>query len=288
MEKITAYICNPGNFGPEEIKGEWPCIPSSHLEWSTEPQELGIWVDSFDPKVGHGYYGNSSESGTQHKVAILVEPISLNPHQYSWVLDHQNNFDLIFSTYPDFGQDQTNPDKFKYFKGGARSYLYPTEWKVYPKTKDIVCVMSNKHYLEGHKLRHAIRAVYHHSGVIDYLNPAMDKKVDALKDYRFDLVIENESSPFFSEKLLDCMLAGCIPIYWTKDNNTEYFDGFNKNGIVFFQDEVELVNILEDQILNEQYYMDRLEAVKHNFEAAKKWASFGDVIWEAGLKELYT
>jgi len=118
--------------------------------------------------------------------------------------------------------------------------------------------------------------------LVDFINPPMTSKVSGLKDYRFELVVENEDSNFFSEKPIDSMLCGCIPIYWTQ-RTPSYLNCFDMNGIVLFQTPEELYQKLCDGVFNEEFYQDRLQAVKYNFEKAKDYVSFGDVLWNAGL-----
>ena len=54
-------------------------------------------------------------------------------------------------------------------------------------------------------------------------NGEIDNKWDALKKYRYSLAIENYSGRnYFSEKILDPLLAWCMPIYWGCTNLSEY------------------------------------------------------------------
>lgn len=49
-------------------------------------------------------------------------------------------------------------------------------------------------------------------------------KLEALKDYRYSIAIENSSIPFyFSEKITDCFLAGCMPFYYGANNIADFF-----------------------------------------------------------------
>jgi len=141
--------------------------------------------------------------------------------------------------------------------------------------------------MPGHNLRHDIRN--RHSSllepVIEYINPEFYSKFLGLKDYRFEIVIENEDDIFFSEKILDSMLCGCIPIYWT-NKDTSYLDMFDKDGIVFFKDSDDLFDKLLSGMFTEEFYNSKMDAIKHNFEEAKKYISLGDMLWENGIKDL--
>jgi len=47
------------------------------------------------------------------------------------------------------------------------------------------------------------------------LLPGTDNKLDFIKDYRFVISFENSSYPgYTTEKLIEPLMAGCIPIYW--------------------------------------------------------------------------
>ena len=55
-------------------------------------------------------------------------------------------------------------------------------------------------------------------------NP-FEHKQDGLLPYRYSVVIENvQEVDYFTEKLLDCMLCGTLPIYWGAPNIEKYFD----------------------------------------------------------------
>lgn len=42
----------------------------------------------------------------------------------------------------------------------------------------------------------------------------IEDKLDTLRKYRFSLVVENASAPgYITEKILDCLTSGCVPIY---------------------------------------------------------------------------
>ena len=81
--------------------------------------------------------------------------------------------------------------------------------------------------LEGHRLRQAVRnafeeqfdMVYHkHSS-----NPP-DKRA-GLADFRFQVVIENSNmSTYFSEKLIDALLMGTVPVYWGPPAVSDFFN----------------------------------------------------------------
>ncbi len=40
-------------------------------------------------------------------------------------------------------------------------------------------------------------------------------KIEFMRPYKFCIAFENSSCPgYVTEKIMDCFIAGCIPIYW--------------------------------------------------------------------------
>ena len=44
--------------------------------------------------------------------------------------------------------------------------------------------------------------------------------------------------------------------------------------------------MLNDNMFTEELYLSKMNAVKNNFKVAEKYASFGNVLWESGLKDI--
>jgi hypothetical protein len=281
MNKIKLNTLNPGNHGPEEILGVMPCWPSNYIEWSQEPSDTCVWVD---------YWEGVVESSHKYKIAVLLEPKSLCPHNYSIVENLIDHFDLVFIHYK---EDINKNPKYRYYEGGCRCFISPNDRMLYPKSKNISSVVSPKRFMEGHHLRHLIKhkitnnidSAYYNT--VDYLNPPMDRKVDGIKDYRFELVIENEDADFFSEKILDSMVCGCIPIYWNVKTK-EHLKMFDMDGIIFFDTPDKLLEMISNGYFTQELYESKLKAIKYNFEKAKEFISFGDALWNAGLKDFLT
>ena len=66
-----------------------------------------------------------------------------------------------------------------------------------------------------------------------------DSKILALQSFAFTLVIENHiQKHYFSEKLMDCILVGTIPIYHGCSGIDKYF---NIDGMILFNNEEEML-----------------------------------------------
>lgn len=62
-----------------------------------------------------------------------------------------------------------------------------------------------------------------------------DDKVRWLNHYRFNLTPENSNARgYVTEKLLEAIQGGCVPIYWGSDSRPDC-NVFNKEAIVFFE-----------------------------------------------------
>jgi hypothetical protein len=101
----------------------------------------------------------------------------------------------------------------------------------------------------------------------------------------YSVVVENEFDMFFSEKLVDCFVAGCIPIYKrTKWINRE----FDPNGIILFDTIEELKSILLhlSKTGAEQYYHKKDSIVTNYERACERFTTIGDTLWTYGLRDV--
>lgn len=104
-----------------------------------------------------------------------------------------------------------------------------------------------------------------------------------LKDYRYQIVIENQITPFgFTEKIVSCFDAQTVPIYL---GATKIGDFFNEDGIIILREE-DLDNL--EEILskcNEKDYEERLPAILDNYNRVKeKYRNSWDLLYDTYLK----
>lgn len=98
------------------------------------------------------------------------------------------------------------------------------------KTLDVSCIASTKQDLPGHSKRFDFVQQIDDSGLnIDVFGrgrsrPLPGGKLDGLLPYRYSIAIENTvHDDYFTEKILDCWLAGTVPIYFGALNLEEHF-----------------------------------------------------------------
>ena len=96
-----------------------------------------------------------------------------------------------------------------------------------------------------------------------------------LKDYRFHIAMENQKRDFhFSEKIINPIMTGTIPIYWGMPSIGDYFD---TRGIILMDDINQFKDIYKD--LGEDLYQKMLPYAQKNFELAQKYVLSEDWIY---------
>lgn len=212
------------------------------------------------------------------KYAWIVESPAIRPLSNQYVLDNGNVFDKIFT------HNKEILDKYShaYLMPIGGCHLDENEIALYlgQKTKTCSLMLSAKRTTDGHLLRHQIVDTLGHIGLFDSLGSGKGgghvKKINACKDYKFSIVIENcKRDYYFSEKIVDCFLSGVIPIYWGCPSIDKFF---NINGILTFNTVAELESILKTDL--NSFYDQHIEIVKENFEKAKEFKIGDDYLFD--------
>lgn len=198
--------------------------------------------------------------------AWLIEPSIINGENYSRMIEHSKKFKHVFS-HTTWLKDKI--ENFVYCPHGG-TWLREEDIAVHEKTRLISMIFSDKQWNGFHRLRHRVYEQYKNAN-IDFFGSGCDNRIEfkitALKDYRYSIVIENSDDPsYFTEKLLDCLLTGTIPVYKGTKTIGEFF---NLDGIITFEDPENLETILPT--LTEDLYQQKLDVLKENFETAKKY-----------------
>lgn len=213
------------------------------------------------------------------KVAWCLESPAVQPVVHNNMHLLAGRFDYVFTYREDL--INYNPQKFLPNSPGG-TYVNDEDISLYSenKTKKCSLVLSGKKTFPGHILRHQIQAC---SQGIDFYgwgspNGFIDNKIVALKDYKYHFVIENVKAPhYFTEKLIDSLLTGCVPIYYGAPNIDKYF---NTDGFVIFN---ELADLHKLKISNDDFEK-RTAAIKENYELAHNYISSDDYLATKLLK----
>ena len=161
--------------------------------------------------------------------------------------------------------------------GGIMS---PTNYK--NKSKLISIVASNKHKVPLHCFRADLARTLKNKGLADAMGGAVgtpfDKISDAFDNYMYNIAIENDCKKYyFTEKILDCFASMTIPVYY---GASAIGDFFNEAGIIRIDEPTEdcVLNVIKQ--CSEQDYIDRLEAVKDNYNRVQNYLSTDDYIYD--------
>ncbi len=240
--------------------------------WYNEP-DLFEWVRKYDENhlvlTDHSLM-NADIFSNNKKYAWLLESPEITPFAYDYIKKNYDKFDLIFT----FSKKLLElSDKFVLLPYGG-CWIEGSDRKIHSKTKDISIILSAKKSTMGHKLRHSVLEKFKNIDSFGYKNP-IEKKITALKDYRFSIVIENcQEDYYFSEKLIDCFITGTKPIFWGCPSIDKYFD---KEGILVFNTIDELDTIIN--YLSCELYETKKQHIKNNFEMSKNYLVADNILY---------
>lgn len=207
------------------------------------------------------------------KVAWCLESPAVQPVVHNNIHLLSDRFDYILTYRDDLIKH--NPKKFLPNSPGG-TYVNDDAISTYcdQKTKRCSLVLSGKQSLPGHVLRHQIQSYSQGIDFYGWGSPGgfIDDKAVALKNYKYHFVIENIKAPhYFTEKLIDCLLTGCVPIYYGAPNIDKYF---NVEGFIIFNDFADLQKL---KITNEDFEK-RSKAIHENFKLAHNYISSDDYL----------
>jgi hypothetical protein len=184
----------------------------------------------------------------------------------SFPIQHKNEFDLIIASDPTILRECENSVIFPF----GDCWIPVEEQKVHDKNKLLSIIASEKNYLPGHTLRHlTIKNVGDKMDIYGKCCKFVENKSDALKDYMFTICTENlQIDNWFTEKLIDCLRTGTVPIYWGGSNIGDYF---NVNGFIIVNSIEEIIDVVNN--LSEEQYTSKLKYIEENFITAAKYGN---------------
>jgi hypothetical protein len=215
---------------------------------------------------GHQIRWNSTEYDRMKTCLMLVEPPHLRPENYEAAIESQNLYNYIF-TYDRKTLAQLDPAKRRFYVLGGSSIAFD-KWGITEKTKNVCMFYSGKNTTEGHKLRKQV--IDHLGAKIDVFGAGVGapvpSKYDILKHYRYCIVIESgQADYYFTEKLIDPLSVGTIPIYWGCPSAGQWFQDTGITPLEWVLDDFDYWTT------NERY--DNLQTViGFNMKRARKYA----------------
>lgn len=243
---------------------------------------ISLFTDemAFDPIV--------DQVKSKYKVAWALESPMVKPHIYQHSYQIEDKFDYIYSCWPEYTAGKSlYPWKYKQCYFGA-CWIVPENCDIYPKTKMLSIVASNKTWLPGHRLRHEIIKLGLHPELetwgsgYQYFTDSPEDRLKPFRDYRYIIVAENCRFPgYFTDKILDCFATGAIPIYWGNPQINKLFDN---RGFYQFNDLNELKQILGN--ISEEDYLSKGPYIYKNFHLMKEFASPDKWLYENCFSKL--
>lgn len=246
------------------------------LKWISDLSETVVFTD-YCLHEFHNYNIN--------KIAMIIEPPSIIPHIYQWIKDNHQYFDYVLT----FDKELLEiSNKFIFSPNATGHWLKDEDIKIHNKNKLISIFASDKKQTDGHIMRHDIVSKY--QSKIDGLFGRnsygfLNDKSDGLRDYAFHITVENTRKDYyFSEKLIDALLTGCVPIYYGCPSIKDFF---NIEGILCFNTIEEFDEIMNTKV-NFEYYQKLYNngIIQENFNRAMDYLYPEDYIYDHFLKKL--
>lgn len=205
----------------------------------------------------------------KRKVAMLIEPRSIQPEMYEWMEYHYNDFDILFTHDLELLQHCINSRPIN-FMNWYESFDVP-------KTKNISMVCSSKVMCDEHRQRQALANIL--GDKVDHYGTFKTGKwadyYECRAEYCFEVVVDNYWHGFWaSEKLANALASKTVPIYLGGDHLPR---DINPQGIIKARDIYE-IPLMVDMVLTHplKYYQMRIDAINENYEAIQKHKVFED------------
>lgn len=250
------------------VKGEVLQADINYIEKQKEFDGITIFTDNYLNQID---VVDSVKS--RLKLLWLVEPKVISPNIYNGL--NYDHFDLVLT------HDKDLIRKGAKFVPVGGCWIPKASRKIHNKTKEVSIIASSKRQTAGHKLRHEVCRNFD----IDKFGNGykyIPTKDIALNDYMFSIAIENCSVfGYFTEKIIDCFATGTIPVYSGCINISNYF---NPKGIIQFNSVEDLKSI--GDLICEEYYQSKFEAIKENFELAKQYYPIENWLFKNIIKDL--
>jgi hypothetical protein len=259
------------------------------FEWSNDDQPIKVFMDG-SILSGCEYQKKPGEV----KVAWVCESRSIFHLQSigreSWEKNLEDFclfYDAIFTS--EKSMLSVHP-KIQFAFAGSNLPWVKKKINSIEKSKFCSFVSSSKNYTYGHKLRHAVYDTFKDYvdvyGSISNKNSSSKKsklgnddwdKSDALVDYMFSFVIENDRyETYYTEKLTDCFMTGTIPVYWGAPDIGDYFD---IDGMVI------LTNNFDIRTLTPELFQSKIPSIIKNYEKVLNLEMADDYVYRK-IKEL--
>lgn len=236
IEECDCWIVYDNLLKPETVL----CPPNKTVLFTGEPSTVRVYNKQFVSQFG-GVVTN--QTNLSHPNKLYSQPF------LPWLVGVEYDKQL----------NGFNPNKYL-----SANDLLNMDFSA--KTKLISVITSNKTLSKGHRKRLDF-VMYLQSILGDKLeifgsgfNEIADK-MDALKDFKYTVVIENSQHPhYWTEKLADAFLCECYPIYFGCSNIHDYFEA-DSLSLINIYDKISSGKLIED-VLDKNFYANKISSIK--------------------------
>ena len=225
-------------------------------------------------------YNSLASNPDENKINVLNlcgEPETSRGASNKKVLEFGKKYNLIISWDEEI---LSKCDNAKFMPFGT-TWIKRKDWGLKPKNFGVTTLCSSKKNTLNHKKRHAL---WNRQNEHVFWNSSQKKLLDIdnnpvlggqtfnkikMMNSQFHIAIENVyENNYFSEKLIDCLITGTIPIYCGCTNLEKYFD---TRGIIQAQTVDDIIKTCNS--LTPSLYEDLKDYIKVNFHLAHEYAN---------------
>lgn len=269
LPEVHSFRLYDGNFTGSESSSLYHS--PTRLKWlrSGPDTPITFYTDMLLDEVKKANFGTC-------RIAWILEPAEINSHPYHHVVENLDRFDLVLTHHAEMLK---HGEKFVYYPNGM-SWIADRDWIHREKTKSVSIIASAKQTAVGHRMRHSvIQSLGHTMDVYGRGYRPVEHKVEALGVYRFSVVIENCSTPwYFTEKLLDCFATYTMPIYWGSPGISKFFDTAGMLVVSSVEEIADLMAYIKRD--GESMYEAAMPSIVANHERAKQYKVAEDWIFD--------
>ena len=258
--------------------------PELHKNFIDRPESVSLYWDDA-PLV---------DDGSFLKVIHHCEPPEVFPNVADHIIANKGFFDVVMSYDPKVLRECGDKAAFltesacswidRKSSGSPRPFIHNfpdgpaplspvvpayTGCDVSKKEFAVSFLTSSKNYFPGHVLRQEIYEKLPDSiGALHTWKhrspPRVDDKRTVTEPYQYHICPENSRhAGYYSEKIVDALIAKCIPLYW---GDPEITLRFNPEGILRFETYEDLLNTLQG--LTPEFYASKRAVIEENFTRA--------------------
>lgn len=240
----------------------------------------------------HFYTHNNmlqTQGTPSHKYGMLIESRQIVPDNYR-IFEKNRGLEKEFEAIYTYDAELLNDIPNAKFFPACANVWYGKKGKEFfwdkecyqKKSKNISIVSSDKKMCHLHEVRLELSRYCKRNGLADTFGTFDGGKQclidDSLRDYRFSIIIENDTSDyFFTEKLTNCFASQTIPIYLGAGKIDEFF---NKDGIIIISEKQidDIENIIQKCTM--EYYHAHLDAILDNYNRVFQYQNVSDWLYE--------